>query len=97
LEADTEQKISEEAFIEMLKNLLEYTENTEIPIMTEFYAKNNIFRENLTMGIAKMLIKLCEQKKRAALERKIYSGELNATIGVQLLKQWREDENPKKN
>jgi hypothetical protein len=38
----------------------------------------------------KMLLQLLETKKRGRLERMIYAGELNATIGVHLMKGWRE-------
>jgi hypothetical protein len=38
------------------------------------------------------LLKLLETKKRGALERMIYGAELNATIGANLLKTWREQE-----
>jgi hypothetical protein len=38
------------------------------------------------------LLELLETKKRGALERMIYAAQLNATIGANLLKTWREQE-----
>jgi hypothetical protein len=76
--------------------MVSYIEKTEIPIIAEFCAELYIFEEFLLTEAAKSqtlqrTIKLLENKKRAALERKIYTSELNATIGANLLKTWREE------
>lgn len=75
--------------------LMTYIQATETPILSEFCAQNYIYQEFL-LKLAqedpniKTCVQILETKKRAALERKIYTQELNATIGGQLLKSWRE-------
>jgi hypothetical protein len=76
-------------------HLLAYTRSTEIPILSEYCADNDLYEEyllNLATDSLTLMgaVKLLETKKRAALERKIYNAELNATIGAHLLKLWRE-------
>jgi hypothetical protein len=78
--------------------LIEYIEETEIPILSEYCAYigvyEDIFKKHCDDEKTQFLLKILENKKRAALERKIYSGELNATIGGQLLKRWNEEMRP---
>jgi len=76
-------------------DLMEYTKQTDVPILAEYCAKNELYEDfllNLASKSKKLSIsvKILQNKKRAALERKIYTAELNATIGVHLLKQWSE-------
>jgi hypothetical protein len=73
-----------------------YFTETEVPIFEEFctlfgYPTNfvlNISEENVRL---KVLLDMMKTKKRASLERKIYNSEINATIGAQLMKSWREE------
>jgi len=82
------QKISSELEI--------YFTETEVPIFQEFCTLYgyptafvlNIAEKNVRL---KVLLDMMATKKRAALERKIYNSELNATIGSQLMKSWREE------
>jgi hypothetical protein len=92
------QQIDPEQLPLILTNLLtDYIKKTDIPILSEFCAELDIYEEALLMFCSdskelRMMIKILENKKRAALERKIYTQELNATIGANLLKTWRENE-----
>lgn len=74
--------------------LSEYLAKTEIPILQEFCSQYGYTEEKInekrSEPIIKELLERLETKKRGALERMIYSGELNATIGAHLLKAWRE-------
>ena len=75
--------------------LLDYVKKTEIPILSEFCVQNDLYEEFLLQysndsSYLRTAILFLENKKRASLERKIYSGELNATIGAHLMKTWRE-------
>ena len=83
-------------FLEAVANsLTEYVKETDVPILAEYAANTGLYEE-LILQFAfqsqeiSFAIKLLENKKRAALERRIYEAELNATIGSQLLKSWRE-------
>jgi hypothetical protein len=76
-------------------NLLSYIQDTEVPILSEYCASISIYEEVLQLLAnnsepLKTVLKILENKKRAALERKIYTAELNATIGAHLLKIWHE-------
>ena len=76
-------------------DLLEYVKKTEIPILSEYCAENDLYEEYLLQYSSdspalQTIIRILENKKRAALERKIYSAELNATIGAHLMKTWHE-------
>jgi hypothetical protein len=77
------------------KKLDEYIKATEIPILGEFsvsigFSEWRIKAEAEESKYLQYLVSYLESKKKAALERKIYNGELNATIGANLLKTWRE-------
>jgi len=84
---------------ELHSKLREYVFVTEVPILAEFCAESNMYEEFI-LKLAQddmmllLIIKILENKKRAALERKIYAQELNATIGAHLLKTWREAVQP---
>ena len=81
------------------KQLNEYIAETEIPILSEFCSKYGYFEDLITAAASddtiKIMLKLLEAKKRGRLERMIYTGELNATIGAHLIKSWKEFEPPK--
>jgi len=87
------------------EKIIAYTSETDIPIFGEFCYKNGYYEHILQMLRSKVAaldaaIKDLEIKKKCTLERMIYAGELNATIGVHLFKAWREEEtnaNPKTN
>jgi hypothetical protein len=79
---------------------MSYISKTEIPILAEYAADVGVPEYYLRSLAAvevefEYALKILETKKRAALERKIYSGELNATIGTHVLKMWREEPPPK--
>jgi hypothetical protein len=82
--------------INQLKDIQTYLNETKVPILGEFCIKYDYSEEEFdndeTLAIIK---KMFERRKRVALERMIYSGELNATIGALLLKKWQETEVPK--
>jgi len=92
------ENIKPEEFTKTLNMLLlAYINETEVPILSEFCALLNLWEEYIfdladKSNIINATIKVLENKKRSALERKIYTGELNATIGGNLLKSWREAE-----
>ena len=82
------------------EQLNEYINKTEIPILSEFCSEYGYFEDLITSAAAsddaiKIMLKLFEAKKRGKLERMIYTGELNATIGAHLMKSWKEFELPK--
>jgi hypothetical protein len=83
----------------LLNKLSKYIDETETPILCEFCAENKILEDYFYLhedeAEAKRILKLLEQKKRASLERKIYEGKLNATVGTHLIKSWHE-KNPEK-
>jgi len=87
--------------IKIIASLREYIINTDLPILREFCAENNYPEENIISLAAEnrligIFLNLMETKKRAKLERMIYNGELNATIGLHLLKSWGEVKLPDK-
>jgi len=76
-------------------SLLGYIDKTDLPILEEFCVQQKISLEEFLESAndkIRELLKLLETKKRATLERMIYSGQLNATIGAHLIKYWRECE-----
>jgi hypothetical protein len=78
----------------ILAELIGYTKKTEIPIFEEFCAELGVIPEfiiNIDNDSIRTAIKILENKKKATLERKIYDAQLNATIGANLLKSWREE------
>ena len=78
---------------ELIKELELYIEATEIPILHEFCVRVGLrdpfsdiyMRDNKEL---KKLYDVAKTKKRAALERKIYNNEMNATISVAILKSY---------
>jgi len=81
---------------ELAAALMKYIQETEVPILSEFCVQCSIY-ESAVKGLCsesellRFAVNSLENKKRAALERKIYSQELNATIGAHLLKRWHEE------
>lgn len=75
--------------------LLAYAAGEDVPIIAEFCARL-VISEKILLALATQSATLAtaldvvDTKKRASLERRIYSTELNATIGANLLKSWRE-------
>lgn len=83
------------ASVEIIVSLRDYLTNTDLPILAEYCANHNYPVKNVLAAAAEnkiidMFITLIETKKRAALERMIYTGQLNATIGLHLLKTWQD-------
>ena len=81
--------------------LTEYISKTELPILSEFCVEYDLYEELIIAMCPESkeiyhAIKILENKKRAALERKIYTSELNATIGAHLMKNWAEIVVPEK-
>jgi hypothetical protein len=74
-----------------------YITETDLPIAEEYFVRYGINAQMADYMTSEnklfaMCVELLETKRRAALERMIFSGELNATIGSQMLKSWREEE-----
>ena len=72
-------------------DILSYVKNTEIPLLAEYAAQNDLhelYFQQLAAAdeLLDAALRILETKKRAALERSLYSGELNATVGVHLIK-----------
>ena len=93
------QNLLKTVVVESMKPVIEkldaYISATDIPILGEFCYKIGLDEALLTKikdTELKNLLTRLENKKKAALERRIYDAELNATIGSHLLKTWREDE-----
>jgi len=81
----------------IISELTPYIDETEIPILGEFCAAKKYVEDLVIVLGAKdrhlgLILRILESKKRSSLERRIYEGELNATIGAHLLKTWREEE-----
>jgi hypothetical protein len=74
-----------------------YVSETQTPLLSEFCA-NYGYLDEIVKGLSRqderlrLTLMALEGKKRSSLERRIYEGELNATIGAHLLKSWREEE-----
>ena len=80
----------------LAKSMVEYTKETEIPILSEFAALEGLCEEIIIYNCSHSkeineAVKTLETKKRGTLERKIYAGTINATIGVNLLKIFHEE------
>lgn len=77
----------------LLKNLLKYMEETDIPILAEFAYKNGVHREELYgMEELSYAIKLLMSKKEGALERGGLEKTVNHSMAIFSLKQmgWRD-------
>lgn len=84
---------TEEVLKEIEKNLLDYIDNTDIPILAEFAYKNNIRRQTLyDHEYLSDAVKKCTTKKEAALEKKALNGEVVPSMAIFSLKQlgWRD-------
>jgi len=97
--ANLQQVKSEELPSAIAAGLMAYTNQTETPILSEYCAEVLLYEEFIlsmaaNSGEIELAVKILENKKRASLERKIYTQELNATIGANLLKSWREEITP---
>ena len=79
---------------ELNKLLIEYIENTDIPIVAEFAYKNNIRRQLLYENeILSDTTKRLINKKEAQLERQALGNTINTTFAIFSLKQlgWRDN------
>lgn len=77
---------------ELAAKLMEYVDNTDIPIVAEYCYTNNIQRAYLYQmaeGNVRLsnAIRRCIDKKEAQLERKSLAGEVNHTQAIFSLKQ----------
>lgn len=77
---------------EVARQLDEYTDATDIPIVAEFCYLNGIRRESLYNASSeheelKFSIKRCIDKKEAVLERGALEGKLDKTMAIFSLKQ----------
>lgn len=73
---------------ELLDELLQYIENTAIPIVAEFAYTRGVRRDYLyDMPELTNALKACIEKKESALERKALAGDVNVTMAIFSLKQ----------
>jgi hypothetical protein len=76
-------------------DLMSYINKTDVPILAEYCAENKVYEDFILKHAKESLelqtaVAILETKKRGTLERMIYTSEINATIGGQLIKSWRE-------
>lgn len=72
----------------LAEEFLQYIESTDIPIVAEFAYTRGITRERLyEMEELSYALKVCVQKKEAALESKALKGDVNCTMAIFSLKQ----------
>lgn len=73
---------------ELREALLEYVENTRIPILAEFAHKNGILRSYLyELPELADAVKTCIEKKEYALEQEALAGNVNCSMAIFSLKQ----------
>jgi hypothetical protein len=73
---------------ELLRKLLAYIAETEIPIVAEFAAQSGLYRQQLyDMPELSDALKSCISKKEGALERQALAGKVNCTMAIFSLKQ----------
>jgi hypothetical protein len=73
---------------ELLQALLDYIEDTEIPILAEFAYQHGIYRQRLyEWEEFADAIKVCTAKKEAQLERLALAGKVNVAMAIFSLKQ----------
>jgi hypothetical protein len=73
---------------ELLEALIQYVENTDIPILADFAHKHGVLRPMLyDMPELADAIKRCAEKKESALETLALSGAVNCSMAIFSLKQ----------
>jgi len=73
---------------ELLEKLLQYIEQTDIPIVAEFAYTHGVSRQKLyEMDELSDALKACVTKKESALEKKALAGDVNCSMAIFSLKQ----------
>src|ERR1700755_249064 len=73
---------------EILNELLQYIDTTDIPIVAEFAHNAGVLRQQLyEMPELSDALKACVQKKEMALEQKALAGQVNCSMAIFSLKQ----------
>ena len=73
---------------ELLSKLMQYIENTTIPIVAEFAYQQGLHREQLyDMPELSYALKQCINKKEAQLEKLALNGDVNCSMAIFSLKQ----------
>lgn len=86
-------KVKESDMPELVERFRKYIEETDIPIIAEFAYKNELTKQYMAERVEfSNLVKLCLQKKEAALEKGTLTGTLNPAMAIFSLKQmgWRD-------